>query len=121
MAWTVAIGVDTHKHAHVAVALDALGVELDHCTIETTSAGYKRLVGWARRLGEPAFAVEGCGSYGAGLARFLEASGCLVCECERPRRADRRRGKNDLIDAAVVAALESVLAAEGADALPRAA
>jgi transposase len=103
MAQTVAIGVDTHKHAHVAVALDALGVELDHCTIETTLAGYKRLLRWAQRLGEPAFAVEGCGSYGAGLQRFLEASGVLVYECERPRRADRRRGKNDLIDARLAA------------------
>lgn len=27
---------------------------------------------WAREFGVPAFAVEGCGSYGAGLARFLE-------------------------------------------------
>jgi transposase len=103
MAWTVAIGVDTHKDAHVAVALDVLGGELDHCVIETTSAGYKRLLGWAQRLGEPAFAVEGCGSYGAGLARFLSTTGHLVCECERPRRADRRRGKNDLIDAALAA------------------
>ena len=58
---------------------------------------------WAAQLGEPAFAVEGCGSYGAGLARFLVTSGCLVCECERPRRGDRRRGKNDVIDAALAA------------------
>ena len=26
MEWTVAIGVDTHKEVHVAVALDAFGV-----------------------------------------------------------------------------------------------
>jgi transposase len=103
MAWTVAIGVDTHKDAHVAVALDVLGMELGHCAFEATLAGYERLLAWAARLGEPAFAVEGCGSYGAGLARFLEASGCLVCECERPRRGDRKRGKNDLIDAALAA------------------
>ena len=111
MAQTVAIGVDTHKHAHVAVALDALGVELDHCTIETTLAGYKRLLRWAQRLGEPAFAIEGCGSYGAGLQRFLEASGLLVFECERPRRADRRRGKNDLVDARLAA--RRVLSGDG--------
>jgi transposase len=103
MAWTVAIGVDTHKDAHVAVALDELGVELDHCVIEATLAGYKQLLSWAARLGEPAFAVEGCGSYGAGLARFLEMRGCRVCECERPRRGDRTRGKNDRIDAALAA------------------
>jgi len=78
MAQTVAIGVDTHKDAHVAVALDALGVELDQCTIETTSAGYKRLLEWAQRLGQPLFVIEGCGSYGAGLARFLSPAGVRV-------------------------------------------
>ena len=64
---------------------------------------YKRLLSWAALLGEPAFAVEGCGSYGAGLARFLETRGCPVRECERPRRGNRTRGKNDLIDAALAA------------------
>ncbi len=103
MAWTVAIGVDTHKDAHVAVALDVLGVQLGQCVVEATVVGYKRLLRWAARLGEPAFAIEGCGSYGAGLARFLETSGCLVWECERPRRSDRKRGKNDLIDATLAA------------------
>jgi transposase len=103
MAWTVAIGVDTHKDAHVAVALDVLGVELDQCVVEATLAGYRQLLSWAARLGEPAFAVEGCGSYGAGLARFLETAGCLVWECDRPRRGDRRRGKSDRIDAALAA------------------
>jgi transposase len=103
MAWTVAIGVDTHKDAHVAVALDVVGVELDHCVVEATLAGYRRLLSWAALLGEPAFAVEGCGSYGAGLARFLETAEHLVWECERPRRGDRKRGKNDLIDAALAA------------------
>lgn len=39
MAWTVAIGVDTHKEAHVAVALDALGAQLDSQEIPTTPAG----------------------------------------------------------------------------------
>ena len=51
----------------------------------------------------PAFAIEGTGSYGAGLARFLAAAGVEVFECERPRRAERRRGKSDLIDAALAA------------------
>jgi transposase len=49
----------------------------------------------------PAFAVEGCGSYGAGLVRFLELAGVAVWECERPRRQERRRAKSDLIDAAL--------------------
>jgi hypothetical protein len=50
-----------------------------------------------------AFAVEGTGSYGAGLVRFLERADVLVYECERPRRQERRRGKSDFIDAALAA------------------
>lgn len=103
MEWTVAIGVDTHKDVHVAVALDALGAELDSREIATTPAGYQSLLSWAQELGVPAFAVEGTGSYGAGLVRFLEHADVSVYECERPRRQERRRGKSDLIDAALAA------------------
>jgi transposase len=103
MQWTVAIGVDTHKEAHVAVALDALGVRLGSREIATTVAGYRSLLSWAQELGVPAFAIEGTGSYGAGLVRFLERAGVDVYECERPRRGERRRGKSDLIDAALAA------------------
>jgi transposase len=103
MEWTVAIGVDTHKEVHVAVALDRLGAELGSREIRTTTAGYWRLLTWAQELGVPAFAIEGSGSYGAGLVRFLESANVAVYECERPRRQERRRGKNDLIDAALAA------------------
>jgi transposase len=103
MEWTVAIGVDTHKEVHVAVALDSLGSQLDSREIPTTSAGYRSLLSWAQQLGVPAFAVEGTGSYGAGLVRFLEQAGVAVYECERPRRQERRRGKTDLIDATLAA------------------
>ena len=103
MRWTVAIGVDTHKHAHVAVACDTLGAQLDAQEIEASTAGYLALWQWAQELGLPAFAVEGAGSYGAGLVRFLEAAGAPVYECERPTRRERRRGKSDLIDAFLAA------------------
>lgn len=103
MDWTVAIGVDTHKDVHVAVAVDRVGAQLESREIETTAAGYRRLLLWARELGVPAFAVEGTGSYGAGLVRFLEREGVAVFECERPRRQERRRGKSDLIDAGLAA------------------
>jgi transposase len=45
------------------------------------------------------------------LARFLQASGAAVFECERPRRRERRRGKSDLIDAALAA--RRLVAGEG--------
>jgi transposase len=103
MSWTVAIGVDTHKDEHVAVACDRLGRELASFAAPATAAGYQALWRWAQSLGTPAFAIEGSGSYGAGLARFLVAVGAELYECERPRRRDRRRGKSDLIDAALAA------------------
>jgi transposase len=103
MQWTVAIGIDTHKDVHVAVALDGLGEQLDAFEAPATSAGYLALYRWAHELGEPAFALEGTGSYGAGLARFLQAAGCAVYEAERPKRSERRRGKSDLIDALLAA------------------
>jgi transposase len=103
MAWTVAIGVDTHKDRHVAVARDRLGSQLDSSSAPANAAGYLALWQWADALGEPAFAIEGAGSYGAALARFLLAAGSEVYECERPRRRERARGKSDLIDAALAA------------------
>ena len=33
MGWTVAIGIDTHKHDHVAVALDRLGAGRGSVTV----------------------------------------------------------------------------------------
>jgi transposase len=114
MEWTVAIGVDTHKRTHTAVALDRVGVQVASCEVEATSAGYAQLLAWASELGEPAFALEGTGSYGAGLASLLVAVGLPVCEVERPRR-ERRRGKNDLIDAARAA--ERLLSGQGLNAL----
>jgi transposase len=111
MRWTVAVGVDTRRDVHVAVAFDALGIELGSREMAASEAGYRCLLSWARELGVPALAVEGCGSYGAGLARFLELAGVAVWECERPRRRDRRRGKSDLIDAAVAG--RRLLAGEG--------
>lgn len=114
--WTVAIGVDTHKQWHVAVALDRVGRLIDALTVDATAAGYQQLLVWAHRLGQPAFGIEGCGSYGAGLARFLAGQGEEVWECERPRRGERRGGKNDLVDAALAA--RRVVSGEGLS-LPR--
>jgi transposase len=96
--WTVAIGVDTHRDAHVAVAVDELGRVLGSLEIGVGEHGFDELVRFARSCGEPGFVVEGTGSYGASLARFLLARGYPVFECERPNRK-ARNDKNDLIDA----------------------
>jgi transposase len=48
--------------------------------------------------------VEGTGTYGAGLARFVRAYGLQVVEVDRPDRSTRRRhGKSDPIDAQAAA------------------
>lgn len=111
MGWTVAIGVDTHRDTHLAVALDRFGGLLGSIVVAADGNGYLVLWEWAQELGEPAFAVEGTGSYGAGLARFLVAAAAVVWECERPRRTDRRKGKSDLIDATLAA--RSMLSSTG--------
>ena len=52
--------------------------------------------------------MEGTGSYGAGLARFLASQDVPVLEVPRPdRQRRRRRGKSDAVDAvsAAIAAL----------------
>ncbi len=106
----IIIGVDTHKEEHVAVAVDKLGVRIGQHKLPTTDTGYAGLEHWARRLGEiDAFGVEGTGSYGAGLARFLRSQGRRVIEVNRPDRSTRRRlGKSDPTDAEMAA--RSVLA-----------
>ena len=98
MEWTVAVGVDPHRDVHVAVALDRLGRRLGALALSVDERGFANLVRFARALGEPAFAIEGTGAYGASLARMLVVAGFAVYEFERPER--RQRGaKSDLIDA----------------------
>jgi len=97
----VTVGVDTHKDTHVAAARDQLGRRLGTTQVPASSAGYAQLLSWAGALGEvAAWGVEGTGSYGAGLARFLAGHGQRVVEVNRPdRQARRRRGKSDAVDA----------------------
>ena len=115
----VIIGVDTHKHAHAAVAINALGARLGMITIPASRDGYQALEAWARSLGPVrAFGVEGSGSYGAGLSRFLQASGNVVIEVNRPnRRLRHQHGKSDPLDAE--SAARTVLSGQ-ADARPKA-
>ena len=117
----VIVGVDTHKDAHVAVAVDGLGGRLGELCIPATLKGYERLRDWARDQGHvTAFGVQRCGSYGNGLARFLRRHGVKVVEVSRPPRKGQRRaaGKSDSVDAEHAA--REVLSGQ-ARAVPRAA
>ncbi|WP_406068516.1 transposase [Micromonospora sp. NBC_01638] len=98
----VVIGVDTHKHVHVAVALDDIGGRLDARSFPADKGGYEQLFDWAAGFGakELIFAIEGTGSYGAGLISAVRRRGLGVIEVLCTDRRDRRlRGKSDTLDA----------------------
>jgi transposase len=94
-------GVDTHSEVHVAAALDSVGGLLGTREFPASAAGYAGLLDWLGGFGDLALVgVEGTGSYGAGLARYLTAHGVRVVEVDRADRQDRRRqGKSDPLDA----------------------
>jgi transposase len=98
-------GVDTHKDAHVAAVLDELGRLLDTASFATTPLGYRDCYRWICSFGEVlAVGIEGTGSWGAGLSRFLRARDLNVVEVNRPNRQTRRRkGKSDTVDAEMAA------------------
>ncbi|MGY3064639.1 transposase [Streptomyces sp. TE3672] len=97
----VVIGVDTHKHVHVAAVMDTIGGILATLTIPTDTGGFQQLLDWAGSYGRIlAFGIEGPGSYGATLASFLRRAGHKVVEAGRPdRRLRRMNGKSDTLDA----------------------
>ncbi|MDQ3782348.1 MAG: IS110 family transposase [Actinomycetota bacterium] len=106
----VVIGVDTHKDTHTAVVVAAAtGAVLGEVTVPADRGGFTQLVSVADGHGlKRVWAVEGTGSYGAGLCRFLSGRGETVVEIARPlRRRGRRRGKSDALDA-VEAAREAL-------------
>ncbi|MGW7672881.1 IS110 family transposase, partial [Streptomyces sp. NPDC054775] len=43
----VVIGVDTHKHVHVAAVMDTIGGILATLTIPTDTGGFRQLLDWA--------------------------------------------------------------------------
>ena len=66
----VVIGVDTHKETHTAAVLDArTGGVLARATVSADPDGYAELSALAEsHSGLRAWAMEGAGGYGAGLA-----------------------------------------------------
>ncbi len=97
----VVVGVDTHKHVHVAAVIDTIGGILATLTITTDTSGFTQLLDWASSFGKIlAFGVEGTGSYGATLTSYLRRHGHKVVEAGRTdRRARRVNGKSDILDA----------------------
>lgn len=58
----VIVGVDTHKHIHVAVAIDHHGARLGDLSVSADTGGYTQLEQWAQALGRvDRFSIEGTG------------------------------------------------------------
>jgi transposase len=98
------VGVDTHKDTHTAAVVTAItGGEEASETVPANRDGYESLIELADSYADPsdrAWAIEGTGSYGAGLAEFLSARGEWVIEIDRPSRPAQRNGaKSDSLDA----------------------
>ena len=112
MVRSVVGGVDTHADVHVAAAIDHNGGLLGIESFTADQAGYESLVGWLVGFGEVTrIGVEGTGSWGVGLARFLHSQDVVVVEVDRPNRQKRRKvGKSDPTDA--LAAARAALSGE---------
>jgi transposase len=102
----IVIGLDVHKQSVTAVAVDEAGRMLEEKTIVV---GSDELVGWAAALSdERLWAVEDCRQLTRWLERQLLALGEELVRVPPKltvpeRRAGRRRGKSDPIDALAVA------------------
>jgi transposase len=106
-------GVDTHRDVHVVAALDERGGQLGVESFPATGSGYRKALCWLRRFGDlERVGVEGTGTYGAGLARYLHSQGVVVVEVTCPNRQRRRsHGKSDPVDA-----LSAARSAQGGEA-----
>jgi hypothetical protein len=104
------IGVDPHRDSHaIGVVEVRTGGVVFETSVVADTGGYADALRLAAKHapGRRAFAVEGTGSFGAGLTRFLTDHDEQVFEVGRLRRERRSGGKTDALDA--VRAARSVL------------
>ncbi|WP_062382415.1 IS110 family transposase [Demequina iriomotensis] len=98
-------GVDTHADTHHVALIDSRGRRVADRQVDATPDGHRDLIAFLDTHGVVAcVGIEGTNSYGAALSRHLRATGFTVAEVIRPKRAQRRRGKSDPIDAYAAAA-----------------
>jgi transposase len=103
------VGVDPHRDTHALAVVDVRsGAVVFEATTQADAEGYAcvLLLADQHAPGRRAFAVEGTGSFGAGLTRFLVGHRERVVEVGRLRR-ERQSGKSDALDA--IRAARSVL------------
>src|SRR5512142_1726373 len=96
------LGVDTHRDKHSVAVVEPTGGQLASIELAADAFGYRRMLAFARTHapGRRAWAIEGTGSFGAGLSTYLLEQGEWVIEIDRPARPARRNGaKSDELDA----------------------
>ena len=96
------VGVDPHRDAHALAAVQAgTGAALFEAQVAACPHGYAQALRLVEQHapGRRAWAIEGTGTYGAGLARFLTARGERVLEVGRSKRGRRSHAKTDALDA----------------------
>jgi transposase len=114
------VGVDPHRDSHALAVVEVVsGAVVFEATVDANGGGYALALSLVNEYaaGRRAFAVEGTGSFGAGLTRFLTDREERVLEVGRLRRERGSGGKTDALDA--VRAARSVLAQQR-PAAPRA-
>lgn len=89
-----------------------MGRDVDTKEFQVSTDGYQQLYQWPQSFGKVKQAgLEGTGTYGAGLCKYLQEKDITVYEVNRPNRVKRRLvGKSDTTDAENAA--RSVLAEE---------
>ena len=100
------VGGDTHRDTHALEICAPSGARIASVEIDNDDAGFEQALQWiVEHAPGPRVVVglEGTRSYGVGLTRAVQAAGLVVVEVERPKRAARRRGKCDPIDAHLAA------------------
>ncbi len=109
----------TATRTQLAVVHVVSGVVVFESTVDANNDGYAQTLKLVDEHAPDrrAFAIEGTGSFGAGLTRFLTGRGERVLEVSRLRRERRSGGKTDALDA--VRAARSVLT-EQRPSIPRA-
>src|SRR2546430_16793827 len=89
------VGVDPHRDVHAFAVVHVLsGAVVFETNVAADSDGYAQALKLADQYaaGRRAFAVEGAGSFGAGLTRYLTARGGRVLEVGPLRRGGPPRG-----------------------------
>jgi transposase len=96
------IGVDPHRDSHALAIVEVVtGAVVFEANVAASSHGYAQALTLVEQhaQGRRVFAVEGTGSFGRGLTRFLDGRGERVLEVGRLRR-ERPSGRRRHVRAA---------------------